>query len=113
MHRAECNARAPFEAIKGIKTVQAIAADNQVHPIQGTSRKIQMIAGASEVIEQWRGGKIQGEALESDKKRLERKIGQLVRAGRLALKNVSGAGDRSTLALAVRWWRMRSARAVI
>jgi transposase len=37
-----------------------------------------MLAGASEVFNQGRGRKIQEEAVEQDKERLERKIGQLV-----------------------------------
>ena len=37
-----------------------------------------MLAGASEVFDQRRGRKIQEEAFEQDKERLERKIGQRV-----------------------------------
>ena len=58
--------------------MQEIAADNQVHPIQVTQWKSQMLAGASEVFDQGRGRKVQQEAVEQDKERLERKIGQLV-----------------------------------
>lgn len=67
-----------MDAIKSFKTVQEIAADNQVHPTQVTQWKTQMLAGASEVFDQGRGRKIQEEAVEQDKERLERKIGQLV-----------------------------------
>ncbi len=41
-----------LEAIKGIKTEQEIAADNQVHPTQLTQWKSQMLAGASDVFDQ-------------------------------------------------------------
>jgi hypothetical protein len=37
-----------------------------------------MLAGAAEVFDQGRGRKVQEEAVEQDKERLERKIGQLV-----------------------------------
>jgi hypothetical protein len=52
--------------------------DNQVHPTQVTHWKSQMLAGAAEVFDQGRGRKVQEEAVEQDKERLERKIGQLV-----------------------------------
>ena len=77
-HSAEFKARVALEAIKGIKTVQEIAADNQVHPTQVTQWKSQMLARASEVFDQGRGRKMQEEAVEQAKERLERKIGQLV-----------------------------------
>ena len=41
-HSAEFKARVALEAIKGIKTVQEIAADNQVHPTQVTQWKSQI-----------------------------------------------------------------------
>ena len=77
-HSAEFKARVALDAIKGIKTVQEIAADNQVHPTQVTQWKSQMLAGASEVFDQGRGRKMEQEMAEVDKERLERKIGQLV-----------------------------------
>ena len=78
IHSAEFKARIALEAIKGLKTVQQIAAENEVHPTQVTQWKSQMLAGASEVFDQGRGRKIEQEAVEQDKERLERKIGQLV-----------------------------------
>jgi transposase len=78
IHSAEFKARVALDAIKGIKTVQEIAADNQVHPTQVTQWKSQMLAGASEVFDQGRGRKMEQEMAEVDKERLERKIGQLV-----------------------------------
>ncbi len=78
IHSAEFKARVALDAIKGIKTVQEIAADNQVHSTQMTQWKSQMLAGASDVFDQGRSRKIQDEAVEQDKERLERKIGQLV-----------------------------------
>jgi transposase-like protein len=52
IHSAEFKARMALEAIKGIKTEQEIAADNQVHPTQLTQWKSQMLAGASDVFDQ-------------------------------------------------------------
>jgi putative transposase len=46
-----------LEAVKGLKTVQQIAAENEVHPTQVTQWKSQMIAGACEVFERIRPGK--------------------------------------------------------
>ena len=67
-----------MEAIKGLKTVQQIAAENEVHPTQVTQWKTQVIEGATEVFDQGRGRK--GELTTSliREERLERKIGQLV-----------------------------------
>jgi transposase-like protein len=78
IHSAEFKARVALEAIKSIKTVQEIAADNQVHPTQVTQWKSQMLAGAPEVFDQGRGRRMEQETVEHDKERLERKIGQLV-----------------------------------
>jgi transposase-like protein len=78
IHSAEFKARVALEAIKGIKTVQEIAADNEVHPTQVTQWKSQMLAGASEVFDQGRVRRMEQETVEQDKERLERKIGQLV-----------------------------------
>jgi hypothetical protein len=65
IHSAGFKARVALDAIKGIKTVQEIAADNQVHPIQVTQCKSQMLAGASEVCDQGRGRKIKGKRFHS------------------------------------------------
>jgi transposase-like protein len=46
---AEFKERVALDAIKGIKTVQEIAADTQVHHTQVTQWKTQMLAEASQV----------------------------------------------------------------
>ena len=77
-HSAEFKARVALEAIKGIKTVQQIAADNQLHPVQVTQWKTQMQEAASGVFER-RGTQAQGQKDQTQQQeRLERKIGQLV-----------------------------------
>ena len=40
-----------LDAIKGIKTLQEIAVDNQVHPTQVTQWKSQMLEGPAEAFE--------------------------------------------------------------
>jgi transposase-like protein len=78
IHSAEFKARIALEALKGLKTVQQIAAENEVHPTQVTQWKSHMIEGASEVFEQGRGRATQEQATQIREERLERKIGQLV-----------------------------------
>ena len=77
-HSAEFKARVALEAIKGLKTVQEIAAENHVHPTQITQWKTQMLQGAADVFEQGQGRKTIEQRTEAEKERLERKIGQLV-----------------------------------
>lgn len=78
IHSAEFKARVALEAIKGLKTVQQIAAENELHPTQVTQWKSQMIDGAAEVFEQGRGRQTEEQAAQIREERLERKIGQLV-----------------------------------
>lgn len=77
-HSAEFKARVALEAIKGVKTVQQIAAENHLHPVQVTQWKTQMAGAAASIFE--RGGQRaeQGGSSEEEKERLERKVGQLV-----------------------------------
>ena len=44
----DLEARVVFKAIKGIHTVQQIAAENKLHPTQVTQWDTQMIEGAAE-----------------------------------------------------------------
>ena len=67
-----------MEAIKGLKTVQEIAAENHVHPTQITQWKTQMLQGAVEMFGQRAGRKATEQRVEAEKEQLERKIGQLV-----------------------------------
>ena len=46
IHSADFKARVALEAIKGIRTVQQIAAENELHPTQVTQWKTQMLAVA-------------------------------------------------------------------
>jgi transposase-like protein len=77
IHSAEFKARIAL-AVKGLKTVQLISAEKEVHPMQVTQWKSQMIEGASEVFQPGRGRHSQQSAARSREERLERKIAQLV-----------------------------------
>jgi transposase-like protein len=77
-HSAEFKARIAVEAIKGAKTVQQIAAENNLHPVQVTEWKTQMLESAVGVFARGRDQTAEQENLEKEKERLERKVGQLV-----------------------------------
>lgn len=55
-HNFEFKARVAMEAISGRKTIQEIAADHVIHPIQVSQGKRQLLDGASELFT--RGKKI-------------------------------------------------------
>ncbi len=48
-HSPEFKARVAMEAISGRKTIQEIAADHAIHPIQVSHWKRQLLNGASEL----------------------------------------------------------------
>lgn len=77
-HSAEFKARIALEAVKGLKTVQQIAADNHLHPVQVTQWKNQMIESASGIFTRGRERVEEDGVSEVEKARLERKVGQLV-----------------------------------
>ncbi len=54
IHSAEFKARIALEAVNGLKTVQQIAAENEVHPTQVTQWKSQMIEGKRYAKRLWR-----------------------------------------------------------
>ena len=62
--------RVALEAIKGIRTVQQIAAENELHPTQVTQWKTQMLEGAAEVFESGRGRKDQERTFQVREERL-------------------------------------------
>ena len=77
-HSPEFKARVALEALKGVKTVQQIAAENHLHPVQVTQWKAQVAEAAASLFA--RGSRRGAEAAgaEQEKERLERKVGQLV-----------------------------------
>lgn len=77
-HSATLKARIAMEAIRGVKTVAEIAAENNLHPTQVTTWKTDLIKGASELFERKNAPDHEKMRLETNCERLERKVGQLV-----------------------------------
>jgi transposase len=74
-HTAEFKARVALEALKGMDTVNQIAAKYEVHPVQVSNWKKELLEGAGSLFERKnaRADKDQEQQIE----RLERKVGQL------------------------------------
>lgn len=75
-HDPEFKARVALEALKGIKTIQQIAKDFDIHPVQVSEWKKLMSEGASRVFETGHG-KSEAEDFEAERAKLHSKIGQL------------------------------------
>ena len=75
-HDPEFKARVALEAIKGLKTIQQIAKNFEVHPVQVSGWKKRMSEGAAEVFGPGRG-KSEEEDFERERDRLHSRIGQL------------------------------------
>jgi transposase-like protein len=75
-HEPEFKARVALEALKGIQTIQQIAKDFDIHPMQVTEWKKAMTAGASGVFGPGRK-KAETEDFERQRDELQAKIGQL------------------------------------
>lgn len=84
-----------MEAIKGAKTVQQIAAENNLHPVQVTQWKTQMLESARGVFARGRDQSAEQESSEKEKERLERKVGQLVVEVDWLQEKCRELGDRS------------------
>lgn len=74
-HSAEFKARVALEAVQGLKTVNEIAREHEVHPVQVSQWKKELIERLPEVF----GKKPETDAKETaqQKERLERKVGEL------------------------------------
>lgn len=75
-HDPEFKARVALEALKGIKTIQQIAKDFDIHPVQVSEWKKLMSEGATRVFETGHG-KSEAEDFEAERAKLHSKIGQL------------------------------------
>lgn len=75
-HEPEFKARVALEALKGIKTIQQIAKDYDVHPVQVSDWKKLMAEGASEIFGPGRA-KANAKDFEGERDELHAKIGQL------------------------------------
>jgi transposase len=75
-HEPEFKARVALEAIRGLQTIQAIAKQYDVHPVQVSEWKKTMTAGATSVFGH---SSVQGstEDFENQRDALHAKIGQL------------------------------------
>lgn len=76
-HEPEFKARVALEALKGIKTIQQIAKDFDVHPVQVSEWKKAITEGAIALFGSGRD-KAKEENFESQRDELYAKIGQLI-----------------------------------
>jgi transposase len=74
-HDPEFKARVALEALKGIKPIQQIAKDFDVHPVQVSEWKKIMAAGAPSAFAPG-SGKTEAEDFERERSQLHAKIGQ-------------------------------------
>ncbi len=77
-HSAEFKARVALEALKGIKTINQIAQDEGVLPVQVSTWKKELQEGLPSVFQSGAKHRQDEEKAERDRARLERKVGQLV-----------------------------------
>ncbi len=77
-HSASFKARVAMDALRGVKTVAEIAAENNLHPTQVTSWKTDLLKGARLLFERKNAPDHERQILETNCERLERKVGQLV-----------------------------------
>ena len=76
-HSAQDKARIALEAISGVMTTSEIAAKYQVHPVQVSQWKKQLLEGAADVFDK-AGGRKKEQDFEALEDRHHSKIGQLV-----------------------------------
>ena len=74
-HDPEFKARVALEALKGVKTIQQIAKDFDVHPVQVSEWKKAMTDGAPSIFSPGSGKTGAGD-FESERTQLHAKIGQ-------------------------------------
>jgi len=92
-HSPEFKARVAMEAISGRKTIQEIAADHAIHPIQVSQWKKQLLDGASELLTRGKKSKDkeEGQAKEAE---LFQQIGKLQMELEWLKKNLSCSDAR-------------------
>jgi len=76
-HDATFKSRVALEALKGIKTIQEIARDYEVHPVQVSDWKKILIDRMPEAFERKNGVRGGGEDFEREREELHSKIGEL------------------------------------
>ena len=75
-HQPEFKARVAWEALKGVKTIQQIAQEYQVHPVQVSEWKKIVVQSAAEAFRPDRASS-SAEELARKRKPLQAKIGEL------------------------------------
>ncbi len=78
IHSTRFKSRVALEAIRGLKTVNQIAADHEIHPVQVSQWKKELVEAAPGAFERTGTAKKQAAEAEKSKAKLERKVGQLV-----------------------------------
>lgn len=74
-HTAEFKAKVALEALKGMETVNQIAAKYEVHPVQVSNWKKELLEGVGTLFERKNAKADKG--IEKEREQLERKVGQL------------------------------------
>jgi len=74
-HDAAFKARVALEALQGVKTIQQIAKEYELHPVQVSDWKKALLEGLPGVFEKGAGGA--GSDFEKEREGLHSKIGQL------------------------------------
>ena len=67
-----------MEALKGLKAVHEIAAENEIHPVQVSQWKKELQARMAEIFERKNGRSKDDDAEQRRVELLERKVGQLI-----------------------------------
>ena len=93
-HGAEFKARVALEAAQGLKTVHAIAQEHQVHPVQVSQWKKELIERLPEVFGRKAGP--EAEVPARRKERLERKTGELTMDVEFLEKSADNRASRWT-----------------
>jgi transposase len=78
VHSPEFKARIALEALKGLKPVHEIAADNEIHPVQVSQWKKELQERMSELFERKNARSDETEKHQKHIERLEQKVGQVV-----------------------------------
>jgi len=78
VHSPEFKARIALEALKGLKPIHEIAADNEIHPVQVSQWKKELQERMSELFERKNARSDESEKHQKQIERLEQKVGQVV-----------------------------------
>jgi transposase-like protein len=78
IHSPEFKARVALEALKGIKPIHEIAADNEIHPVQVSQWKKELQENMAELFERKNARSKDADDEARKIEQLERKVGQLV-----------------------------------